>query len=54
MTTPSPRVDFGHLSPDHVESRRWIAPLFYVPVTFEAFKTKRDAAMETIVAFGKE
>jgi len=34
-----------------MDTRPWIAPLLYVPVTFEAYKTKRDPALETILAY---
>jgi tetratricopeptide (TPR) repeat protein len=34
-----------------MDTRTWLAPLLYVPVTFEAYKTKRDPALETIIAY---
>ena len=34
-----------------VDKRIWIAPLLYVPPTFEAFKVNRDEAMEAIMAY---
>ena len=34
-----------------VDKRTWIAPLLYVPPTFEAFKANRDEAMEAIMAY---
>ena len=34
-----------------VDTRPWIAPLLYVPVTFEAYKAKRDPALEAILAY---
>jgi hypothetical protein len=34
-----------------MDTRPWIAPLLYVPVTFEAYKSKRDPAMEAILAY---
>jgi hypothetical protein len=33
------------------DTRTWLAPLLYVPVTFEAYKTKRDSALEAILAY---
>jgi tetratricopeptide (TPR) repeat protein len=34
-----------------MDTRTWLAPLLYVPVTFEAYKSKRDPALETILAY---
>jgi len=34
-----------------VDKRTWIAPLLYIPPTFEAFKANRDEAMEAIMAY---
>jgi len=34
-----------------VDKRIWIAPLLYVPPTFEAFKANKDEAMEAIMAY---
>lgn len=33
------------------DTRTWIAPLLFVPHTFEAYKNKRDLEMETILAY---
>ena len=33
------------------DTRIWLAPLLYVPVTFEAFRTKRDPALEAILKY---
>jgi tetratricopeptide (TPR) repeat protein len=34
-----------------VDKRMWIAPLLYVPPTFEDYKSNRDAAMEAILSY---
>jgi hypothetical protein len=34
-----------------MDTRTWIAPLLYVPLTFEAFKAKRDPSLEAILAY---
>ncbi len=34
-----------------MDQRTWIAPLLFVPVTFDAFKSKRDPALEAILAY---
>lgn len=43
--------DLYHQTTWSADSRRWIAPLLYVPVTFKAYKAKRDPAMEAILAY---
>jgi len=35
------------------DSRVWLAPMLYVPVTFEAYRSKRDPALETILSYLK-
>ena len=34
-----------------MDTRPWIAPLLYVPVTFDAYKSRRDPALEAILAY---
>ncbi len=34
------------------DKRTWIAPQIYLPPTFAAFRTNRDVALETILAYG--
>lgn len=42
--------DVYHQTTWSTDSRSWISPTLYVPVTFEAFRAKRDPALETILA----
>lgn len=34
-----------------MDTRPWIAPLLYVPVTYEAYKSRRDPALDAILAY---
>jgi hypothetical protein len=35
------------------DKRTWIAPQVYAPPSFEAYRAKRDPAMEAILAYGR-
>ena len=35
-----------------MDYRTWIGPEIYAPPTFEAFSTKKDTALEAILAYG--
>ncbi len=35
---------------DEQDGRTWIAPLLYTPPSFEAYRAKRDPALEAILA----
>ena len=35
------------------DTRTWIAPRLYTPLSFEAYRAKRDPALEAIVAYGR-
>jgi hypothetical protein len=36
-----------------VDTRTWIAPQLYTPPSFEAYRAKRDPALEAILAYGR-
>jgi tetratricopeptide (TPR) repeat protein len=43
--------DVYHQTTFSTDGRTWLAPLLFVPPSFEAYRTKRDAALETVLAY---
>ena len=36
------------------DTRTWIAPPLYAPPSFEAYRARRDPALEAILAYGRD